>query len=97
MTLRVPGGLTIILLQMVRGLLTTLALVPLIAAIPASDTGWWFRLSLLLAAIMAVGPLIMATKWPARLRLAHAIEISVFAVGYSFTVWWLIARPATPA
>ena len=97
LALRVPGARVIIPLQMVRGLLTTTALVPLIAVIPASDTVWWFRLSLLLAAVMAIGPLVMATRWPARLRLAHAIEISVFAVVYSFTVWLLIARPVASA
>ncbi len=97
LALRVPGARVIIPLQMVRGLFTTTALVPLIAAIPASDTVWWFRLSLLLAAVMAIGPLVMATRWPARLRLAHAIEISVFAVVYSFTVWLLIARPVASA
>ncbi len=95
LTLRVPGGPTIIVLQTVRGLLTTMTLFPLIAIIPASDMIWWLKLSLLLAAIMAIGPLIMATRWPARLRLAHAIEISVFAVVYSFIVWMLIARPGT--
>lgn len=95
--LRVPRARVIIPLQMVRGLLTTMALVPLIAAIPANDAVWWFRLSLLLAAIMAIGPLVMQTRWPARLRLAHAIEISVFAVVYSFTVWLLIARSVTSA
>jgi len=92
LALRVPGGPVIIVLQMVRGLLTSLALFPLIAAIPAPDSVWWFRLSLLLAAIMAIGPLIMATRWPARLRLTHAIEISVFAVAYSFIVWLLIGQ-----
>ena len=95
LALLVPGGRVIIFLQMVRGLLTTMALVPLIAAIPAFDTVWWFRLSVFLAAIMAIGPLIMATRWPARLRLTHANEISIFAVVYSFTVWWFIARPVT--
>jgi hypothetical protein len=97
LALRVPSGRVVISLEMVRGLLTTMALVPLIAAIPASDRVWWFRLSLLLAAIMAVGPLVITTRWPARLRVAHAIEISVFAVVYSFTVWLLIARPVTSA
>ncbi len=93
--LRVPGGPTIIVLQTVRGLLTTMTLFPLIAIIPASDMIWWLELSLLLAAIMAIGPLIMATRWPARLRLIHAIEISVFAVVYSFTVWLFIAGSVT--
>ncbi len=89
--LRVPSGPVVLSLQMVRGMLTAVALFPLVAAIPASDTDWWWKLSVLLAAIMAIGPLLMATRWPAMLRLAHAIEISVFAVVYSYTVWWLMA------
>ena len=93
----VPSGRVIIALQMVRGLLTTIALFPLIAAIPASDTVWGFRLSLLMAVSMAIAPLVMETRWPARLRCAHAIEISIFAVVYSFTVWWLIASHVASA
>lgn len=91
LALRAPGAPVIILLQMTRGLLTALALVPLVAAIPATDTTWWLKLSLLLATVMAIAPLLMATKWPARLRLTHAIEISVFAVVYSWIVWWLLS------
>jgi len=97
LALRVPGGRVIISLQMVRGLLTTIALVPLIAAIPASDIVWCYKLSLLLVAIMAIGPHVMATRWPAKLRIVHAIEISLFAVVYSFIVWLFIARPLTSA
>ncbi len=95
LTLRVPGGRTIIVLQTVRGLLTTMALFPLIAAIPGSDTIWWLKLSLLLAVVMAIGPLVMASRWPARLRLIHGIEISSFAVVYSLAVSWFITGPVT--
>jgi hypothetical protein len=97
LALRVPDGRVVISLQMVRGLLTTVALLPLIASVPASNAFWWLRLSLLLVTVMAIGPQIMATRWPTRLRLAHAIEISVFAVVYSFAVWMVIARPVTSA
>ncbi len=89
------GGRTIIVLQTVRGLLTTMALFPLIAAIPGSDTIWWLKLSLLLAVVMAIGPLVMAGRWPARLRLIHGIEISSFAVVYSRAVSWFITGPVT--
>ena len=97
LALRVPDGRVVISIQMIRGLITTAALLPLIASIPASDTVWWLRLSILLVTIMAIGPQLMATRWPARLRLAHAIEISVFAVVYSFAVWLVIARTMTSA
>jgi hypothetical protein len=92
--LRVPRARVIIPLQIVRGLCTTLSLVPLIAVIPAVDAVWWFRLYALLVVVMGVGPLLLATRWPARLRFLHAVEFTVFTVGYSFVVWWLIARPA---
>lgn len=88
--LRVPSGPVVILLQMTRGFVTALALVPLAAAVPTADTSWWLKLSLLLAAVMAIAPLLMATNWPVKLRVTHAIEISVFAVFYSYTVWWLL-------
>jgi len=88
--LRLPSGPVVSSLQMTRGLLTALALVPLIASIPPSGMAWWLQLSLLLAAVMAIAPLLMASKWPVKLRLAHAIEISVFAVIYAYTLWWLL-------
>jgi hypothetical protein len=97
LALCVPTGRVIIGLQMVRGLATAFVLTPLMAAAPAPDATWWVRLALLLAAVMAIGPLIMATRWPRRLRWAHAIEISVFAVLYSLTVCFLIARPQLSA
>jgi hypothetical protein len=97
LALRVPDRRLLILLQMVRGMLTTMALVPMIAAIPAYDIGWWFRVFLLLAAIMAISPLVMAIRWPAKLRLAHAIEILLFALVFSFTVWLLVANRMTSA
>ena len=59
LALRVPGGQVIIVLQLVRGLLTTLALVPLIAAIPASDTGWWFSRG------AGTIPIRRSASWPA--------------------------------
>jgi hypothetical protein len=93
LALCVPTGRVIIGLQMARGLATTIVLTPLMAAAPTPDAAWRVRLSLLLVAVMAIGPLIMATRWPRRLRWIHAIEISAFAVLYSFTICSLIARP----
>jgi hypothetical protein len=95
--LRVPDGRVVITLQLVRGFLTSLVLLPLVASIPASEPGWWLRLSLLLAAVLGLAPLAMATPWPARLRILHAVEITLFAFAYAAVVGWLLGRPAAVA
>ncbi|MHC5065110.1 MAG: hypothetical protein ACYTG5_14180 [Planctomycetota bacterium] len=91
LNLRLPSGGLLVLLQLTRGLITSLVLLPICAAVPGADWLWWLRLSLLLAAVIAIAPLLMAVNWPKRLRLTHAIEISVFAAVWSLVVWWLLA------
>ena len=84
-------------MQLLRGFVTSLVLLPLVAAVPASGPGWWLRLSFLLAAVLALAPLAMASRWPARLRILHAVEITLFSFAYSAVVWWLLGRPAAGA
>lgn len=90
--LNVPATKIIIFLQVVRGTLTTAALIPLLAVVPALTLHWWINLSILLATIMGIIPLMIQSKWPARLRFIHGVEISVFAIAYSFVVWLMIAQ-----
>jgi hypothetical protein len=51
-------------------------------------------MALLLAGVMAIGPLLTAASWPARLRWIHATEITVFALPFAFLVSRLISTPA---
>jgi len=90
--LAVPATRVILLLQVVRGTLTTAALIPMLALIPAEGLLWWAQLSMLLATVMGIIPLMMQSAWPARLRIIHGIEISAFAFAYSFLVWLMMAH-----
>src|SRR5436190_17601862 len=89
--LRIPRGPVIILLQLGRGLLAILALAPLIASSTAHGFDWWWRFALALAVTSGVVPLLGAAGWPTTLRVAHAIEIVVFALVYAFALGQILA------
>jgi hypothetical protein len=84
--LRIPRGPVVILLQLGRGLLAVLALAPLLASSSAHGFDWWRRFALALAVTQGVVPLLNASMWPLYLRVAHAIEIVVFALVYSYAL-----------
>jgi hypothetical protein len=89
--LRIPGPFFLIGLQGGRGLATTAVLVPIVVATTPRDVCWCAKLALMLAATLGLAPLLLAHRWPWQLRLAHAAEITVFAIPYALTVWLLIA------
>jgi hypothetical protein len=82
--LRVPTARVIIPLQLGRGLLATLALLPILLSIDFGSRYCWLRLSLATAVVMSVVPLMNNRQWPVRLRLIHCVEIVLFAFGQSF-------------
>lgn len=85
--LRVPSGPTVVLLQLGRGLLAVVALMPLLASSTAHGLDWWVRFSLALAVTSGVIPLLGASGWPTRLRIVHGVEIVVFELVYTFALW----------
>lgn len=89
--LQIPRGPVIIALQLARGLVAALALVPLLASTSAQGFDWWWRFALALAVTSGVIPLLLATGWPMRLRVVHAIEIVVFTQVYAFALWKILA------
>lgn len=88
--LRIPSGPYIILLQLGRGIIAIFAIVPVIASSSAHGWDWWARCALALSVTMGVNPLVQATEWPMYLRVAHGIEIVVFACVYSFAVGMIL-------
>jgi NAD(P)-dependent dehydrogenase (short-subunit alcohol dehydrogenase family) len=62
--LQVPRGPVIIALQLARGVLAALALVPLLASTSAHGLDWWRRFGLVLAVTSGVIPLLLASGWP---------------------------------
>lgn len=95
LALRVPSGKTVITLQLSRGLVATLAIIPLVAGLGVHATSLltWGYLALTLSVTFAVAPMLMAPEdWSARLRFMHGIEIAIFATIQSFAWWWFLAR-----
>lgn len=89
--LRIPSGPVVIVLQLGRGLLAVIALVPLLASSSARGLDWWYRFAFALAVTSGIIPLLGATGWPTKLRVAHAIEIVVFELVYAFGLWQILA------
>jgi hypothetical protein len=87
--LRVPSGPVVVLLQLGRGLLALVALLPLLASSSARGFDGWVRFSLALAVTSGVVPLLGAAGWPAYLRVVHGVEIVVFDLVFAFALWKL--------
>jgi hypothetical protein len=95
LALRVPNGKTVITLQLSRGLVATLAIIPLVAGLgdDATNLLTWGYLALTLSVTFAITPMLMAPEnWPARLRFMHGTEIAIFVTIQSFAWWWFLAR-----
>jgi hypothetical protein len=88
--LRVPRGPVIIVLQLGRGILAVLALIPLLASSSAHGFDWWWRFAFALAVTGGVIPLLGATGWPTKLRVTHAVEIVLFELVYAFALWKIL-------
>ncbi len=93
--LRVPPGRVIIALQLGRGFLATIALIPLITGLGnhAPHVSTWGYLAVSLSVTFGIMPMVMAPKdWPLRLRILHGIEIIFFVALQSLAWWWFLAR-----
>lgn len=92
--LRTPSGPVVIGLQLARGSVATLVLLPLLAGLPeVADFAWaWPRLALAMVVTLSVVPMVTAPDWPLRLRVIHGIEITVFALVQSFAWCWFLLR-----
>jgi hypothetical protein len=93
MGLRVPGVETILLLEIARGLMFVLALVPLVALLRGSRwlVGLW--LGLIIAALGGWEPLLLKFMWPPIMRLAHGLEITGDSLVQGLTIAWLVGYP----
>jgi len=87
--LRVPSAAVILPLQVGRGLVATTVLLPFLLSATEQDLQWWLGLSVSLALVAAVVPLLNARDWPCYLRLVHGIEIALFCFVQAASLWWL--------
>lgn len=91
--LKVPSGRVIIPLQVVRGVLATAAMLPLLAGLGSGgEITTWLALFLTLAFTSGILPMVSVEDWPTRLRVIHGIEISVFSLIQAFAWWWWLLR-----
>lgn len=90
LALRVPGARVILPMQLARGLGVTLMFLPFIAATSSQGVHEYLLLSSALALTAGVVPLVSAVAWPTFLRVAHGIEIVVFAFVFGFALWRLL-------
>jgi len=93
---RVPGVEVILPLEVVRGLLYVLAVLPLVALLRYPRWGLALLLGLTIAGLNAWEPLIANTLWPATMRLTHGLEITGDALVQGVTIAWLLGWPDSP-
>lgn len=83
-----PCCTLILPLQVGRGLIATVVLLPFV--LTDQDIAWWCGLSISLAIVTAIVPVLNARDWPAYLRFVHGVEISVFCFAQAAALWWLL-------
>jgi len=87
--LRIPKPGVIIPLQLARGLLATLVLLPILLTCPARGFEGWALIALAVGLTSGVVPCMNAPGWPIYLRAVHAVEISIFAALQTIAWCWL--------
>jgi hypothetical protein len=95
--LRVPAAEQILALQVGRGLLFVLLVLPLAVLLPGA---WWRRglwIGLVIAALVGWEPLLANTAWPLGLRVPHALEITADSLVHGLVITGLLVRPAPAA
>lgn len=85
---------TIVPLQLVRGLLFTLTVLPLVWTLRGSRWALAFWVGLALALLIGWAPMIQASFLPPLQRLIHGLEITVDSALYGLAVAWLLGIPA---
>lgn len=90
LNLRVPSGRVVILLQLFRGSLATLAILPLLSGLESAADGIniWAALALTLSITSGILPMLWINAWPTRLRVIHGVEITAFSTVQA-GAWWL--------
>jgi hypothetical protein len=87
--LRVPSARIILPLQVGRGLIASLVLLPFVVGV-SQGISWWCGLSVSLAVVTAIVPVLNARDWPPYLRFVHGVEISIFCFAQAASLWWLL-------
>jgi hypothetical protein len=84
----------IVPLQLVRGLLFTLTILPIVFGLRGPRWTLALGVGLALAALIGWAPMIQASFLPSVQRLIHGLEITVDSALYGLAVAWLLWTPA---
>jgi hypothetical protein len=77
-----------LLVQLGRGVLATLALMPILLSTTVRGLNSWALVFMAVAITAGIVPVLSAVRWPRSLRIAHGIEVTVFASIQSIA--WLV-------
>jgi hypothetical protein len=92
LNLTLPDFGTVLLVQVGRGPLFVLTLLPLVAVLRTSRWRLAPWLWLTIAVLGSWVPMLQLTEWPATLRVAHGLEITGDAFVQGLTIAWLLGR-----
>lgn len=90
--LSIPAFTTIIPLEIIRGFLYVLALLPLIAGLKLRPVWLIVTLAVLLYVPGGLVPLITNSVWPIQLRIYHGLEILGDCIVYGVILRYLLSR-----
>jgi hypothetical protein len=94
LNLTVPGLELVLPLELGRGLLLVLTVLPLIAVLPTTRWILAFWLGITLVVLCALTPMLQASSWPLTMRLVHGLEITADAAVHALFIAWLLGRPS---
>lgn len=93
----VPSTTTTLILEVVRGILFVLAMLPVIAAIRKSRWSTGLYIALIGATLEAWIPLLGQTSWPVMMRVGNVLELTGDACGRALLMALLVALPPIQA
>jgi len=97
MGLRVPAGLVVVGVVLLRSLLFLAVLVPVIARWSRSRRALTFTLAAAMFVMVGLFGLLQTTWWPVGMRAVHALEILADSAVYAWVAVALLAPKAPPA
>lgn len=80
-------------LELARGLLFVLTMLPLVALLPGPRPALGLRLGLVLAVMVAVSPMLQAHWFPPTMRWLHGLEMAGDSLAHGMVVAWLLGSP----
>lgn len=89
----VPDPNATLALELVRGLLFTLTLLPLLAFLPGPRWSQGLWLGLTLTVLVAVTPMLQTHWFPTPMRLLHGLEMTGDSLAHGMIIAWLLAVP----